>query len=551
MTGEPVLFSFPSVSLAPPHSHSAPGLLVLSSSQQPTDFDPSRFDVFLRVQHTPDSAKSSHPTDVLIEAWRELRKVSPREFTLSSEFGEITIIFPELHHLIPQNDARVEIPPEVRCTMTWEAIVREFETEIDRFVSYKKNSYSLLDSPFGGYAAFEKETGIKKYDPSIYSRDEKDSGGRLVLVDEENGDEVGEVGGKQVSSVGVVPGSKDPVEITFPPEGETGPITDVSVFPCSQQCSSTSCTQVFVAALSAQQQIAIFYTSSSSPATATMSASLHSLAVRTADYLRDASRPAYQNSTIVQTAATASRLIVTTSSYIASAMTAGARTFTEKTKPNTTPMTFQPSTHERFQKVHTLSSAAAKFSAATVGRVGELAQNAGAKLAGKEKEHNERGKPRNPNILNKSLIAFSTVADSIDHAGRNLLASGSQAATQVVGHRYGAEAGQVAQSLTGAARNVGLVYIDALGVSRRAVVKGVAKGMVVGKVKGGGEVILPAQQPEGGLPAWGESVTPPPPGYNQAYVTGNSTGGSSALYFSPPPQEKGEKRESASEKFRF
>lgn len=498
MTGEPVLFSFPSVSLAPPHSHSAPGLLVLSSSQQPTDFDPSRFDVFLRVQHTPDSAKSSHPTDVLIEAWRELRKVSPREFTLSSEFGEITIIFPELHHLIPQNDARVEIPPEVRCTMTWEAIVREFETEIDRFVSYKKNSYSLLDSPFGGYAAFEKETGIKKYDPSIYSRDEKDSGGRLVLVDEENGDEVGEVGGKQVSSVGVVPGSKDPVEITFPPEGETGPIT-----------------------------------------------------VRTADYLRDASRPAYQNSTIVQTAATASRLIVTTSSYIASAMTAGARTFTEKTKPNTTPMTFQPSTHERFQKVHTLSSAAAKFSAATVGRVGELAQNAGAKLAGKEKEHNERGKPRNPNILNKSLIAFSTVADSIDHAGRNLLASGSQAATQVVGHRYGAEAGQVAQSLTGAARNVGLVYIDALGVSRRAVVKGVAKGMVVGKVKGGGEVILPAQQPEGGLPAWGESVTPPPPGYNQAYVTGNSTGGSSALYFSPPPQEKGEKRESASEKFRF
>jgi spartin len=247
----------------------------------------------------------------------------------------------------------------------------------------------------------------------------------------------------------------------------------------------------------------------------------------------------------VQTAATASRLIVTTSAYLANAMTSGARSFTEKTRPNETPTTFEPSTHERFQKVQTLTAAAAKFSSATVGRVGALAQSAGAKLAGKDKETSERGKPRNPNILNKSLIAFSTVADSIDYASKSLLNSTSQAATQVVTHKYGAEAGEVAKSLTGTVRNVGLVYIDASGVSRRAVVKGVAKGMVVGTVKGGGEVIIPAQndQKVDGLPAgWGDGPLggahagppTPPPGYNQGYINNNGTGGSNSSYYASP-----------------
>jgi spartin len=39
-------------------------------------------------------------------------------------------------------------------------------------------------------------------------------------------------------------------------------------------------------------------------------------------------------------------------------------------------------------------------------------------------------------------------------------------------------------------KNVGLVYIDVTGVSRRAIIKSVAKGMVVGKVKGGGEIVV-------------------------------------------------------------
>lgn len=495
---ENIVFTFPRISVAAPHSASAVGLLLLSSSVQKVDY--MREDIYLRLRHTPDNEKESHPLDVLVEAWRELRKISPREFVLATEFGDITISFPELHHLIPQSDARIDLPMEVKAGMTWEVIVREFEVEVDRFVSYKKNTYSLLDAPFGVRSEKAREAeGIKPYNPGKYPNEKAGGsgmpGGRLVLVDEENGAELGEVGGMQVATVGVKPGSKDPVEITFPQEGENGPVT-----------------------------------------------------VRTADNLRDASHPMYQNSSLVQTAATASRLIVTTSTYISNALSQGAQTFTERTKPNPTPTTFQPSTHERAQQVHTLTSTAVKFTSVAAGKVSQLAQNAGARLVNKDKEQT-RGTPRNPNILNKSLIAFSTVADSIDYASKSLLNSTSQAATQMVGHKYGAEAGEISKNLTGAFKNVGLVYIDASGVSRRAVVKGVAKGMVVGKVKGGGEVIVAGNERIDGLPIGrGDrplggahagspsgsatpiptSRTPPPPGYSPPGE------GSNNMYFMPP-----------------
>jgi spartin len=465
---ETVLFSFPGITLTAPHSTPSTGFLVLTSSSQPTDWDPSHYDTYLRLQHTPDHTSVSHPTDVLIEAWRELSKTSARKFTLASEFGDVLISFPQLHQRIPQDDARIDLPSEARREMTWETIIREFEGEVDRFVSYRKNGYSLIDSPFT-YSGNNKDSSpskaaeagylkeIKPYDPRDYA-DEKAAGGRLVLVDEENGSEVGEVGGMKVHPIDVVPGSKgtshippqpyqstnlpppvsDPVEITFPDNGETGAVT-----------------------------------------------------VRPADYLKDSSDPAYANSSLVQTAANATRLIVTTSTYISSAITSGARSFTTKTKPNTVPTTFTPSTHQRFQQLHSFSTTAAKFSSQTIGKVGHLAQNAGAKLAGKDQPRSRSaGAPANPGILNKSLIAFNTIAEGLEYAGKSLLTTSSTAATQVVGHKYGAEAEDVARSVTGSVKNVGLVYIDASGVSRRAVVKGVAKGMVVGRVSGGGEVVV-------------------------------------------------------------
>lgn len=164
-------------------------------------------------------------------------------------------------------------------------------------------------------------------------------------------------------------------------------------------------------------------------------------------------------------------------------MTTGADSFTQKTKPNPKPLTFTPTTQERIRKLNSVTGEAVKLSAKTVGQVTRHAQNVGATLARRDKKKgvDKDGRPvenYKPGLLNKSMMAFSTIADGIDHASRNLLASGSTAATQVVGHRYGDDARNVAGSLAGGVKNVGLVYIDAAGVSRRAIVKSVAKGMV-------------------------------------------------------------------------
>lgn len=185
---------------------------------------------------------------------------------------------------------------------------------------------------------------------------------------------------------------------------------------------------------------------------------------------------------------------MTTSSYVANAIQSGADAYVRRTKPNEVPMVFDPSTHDRVRQIHNVSSSAAKISAQTIGQVTKHAQNLGARIAGKNQDRPSRGQIPNPGLLNKGLIAFSTIADGIDHASKNLLNSGANAATTVVGHKYGEEARSVAHGLTGSVTNVGLVYVDASGVSRRAVIKGVAKGMVIGKVRGGGDVIVPGPQ---------------------------------------------------------
>ena len=215
------------------------------------------------------------------------------------------------------------------------------------------------------------------------------------------------------------------------------------------------------------------------------------------EYLQMSRHPAYQKSTIVQKSAVASRLIVTTSTYIANAMTSGADNFQKKTQPNPKPMTFNPATHERIRKIHNFSQGAVGLSAKTVGQVTRYAQNIGAGLAGKGERkksgYDKDGNPVStykPGVLNKSMIAFSTIADGVDQAGRHLLSSGSAAATNVVGHKYGSEARSVATDISGGFKNVGLVYIDAAGVSRRAVIKSVAKGMVVGKMPNGQQLVV-------------------------------------------------------------
>ncbi|EHK20827.1 uncharacterized protein TRIVIDRAFT_116343, partial [Trichoderma virens Gv29-8] len=270
--------------------------------------------------------------------------------------------------------------------------------------------------------------------------------GRIVLVDEEDGSVMGELsdGFTVVEDSAIKPGSKEPVEIILPADGS------------------------------------------------------HNISVQPAyDYIEDAIHPAYRKSTIVSSATKASRLLITTSDYVAKVMQNQADNFTKSTKPAGKPMTFAPTTHEHIRRINHYSTKVATLSAQTIGSINHFAQNFGASMSNR-KDGRARGYDKDgnvietykPGVLNKALMAFNTVVDGAEHAGKTLISGTTASMSTVVGHRYGPEAGELSRSLGSGFKNVGLVYIDVTGVSRRAILKSVAKGMVVGKVKGGGQIIV-------------------------------------------------------------
>ncbi|KAI1300044.1 senescence-associated protein-domain-containing protein [Xylaria venustula] len=309
-------------------------------------------------------------------------------------------------------------------------------TKSSASTSRSKSGYSVEEQlPAYNPASYKPGEGYAKGSHSSVQ------GGQIVLIDEDDGSVIGELSdGFQVVESGVKPGSKDPVEITLPTEGN-----QLAVVPASAE---------------------------------TIEMELH---------------PAYQKSFIVSKAAYASRLIITTSDFVSNAMQTGSDSFTKNTKAANKPLTFDTSTHERVRRIGKFSGGVAEASSKTVGQVTKVAQNLGAHIAGRgykdkagKRGYGPDGEPLDdfkPGLLNKSLMAFSTVADGIDHATRSLLNSASSSATTMVTHRWGDEAGELSKHLGGSVKNVGLVYVDVTGVSRKAIIKAVGKGMVVGKVK--------------------------------------------------------------------
>lgn len=388
---------------------------------------------------------------------------------------------PPSSYLIPRWDlgpdsgsfTRIEFPTLGNEKSAQQEDIDTFETILAQCTAFLERAPPPRSAPRHRKLSSEATGPLPAYNPSEFRPGEAyvpgsasaHEGGQIVLVDEENGSVVGELGEgfHVVEDSKMKPGSKgkhrslyakyytdnmiDPVEITLPQDGSL----NIGVAPASSE------------------------------------------------YLEMSMHPAYKNSTLVSKAAMASRLIVTSSGYISNTLQSQANNLTTKIKPNEKAMTFTPTTHARIRKINTFSESAAGLSAKTVGQVSKYAQNLGATMAKKgQSQKASRGigpdgtpvENYKPGLLNKSMMAFSTIADGIDQAGRQLLASTSTAATTVVGHKYGPEAGEISRSIGGGFKNVGLVYIDAAGVSRKAIIKSVAKGMVVGKVRGGGELIV-------------------------------------------------------------
>jgi spartin len=355
---------------------------------------------------------------------------------------------PPRSYLIPRWDlgpesgafTRIEFPPlgkgPDKCS----------QEDIDTFETILAQCTAFLERAQPPYAVKEKggeKAGFSKgYNPAEYQPGQgyeygtgSSNHGHIVLVDEENGSVMGEMnaGGHSIDDSKVHPGMK----------------------------GSLSHPALFSTLLSLIQYTYHYFFPSTDPVEIQISPDGKKIVVSpiSDEYLRMANHPVYANSSLVQNAAAASRLIVTGSSYLSNLMTSGAETFTTKTKPNAKPMTFTETAHNNVRKINSATTSIAGASAKTVGKITDHAQNLAARMAGKDAERKKGKVDPKPGVLNKSLIAFSTVMDGIATSGKHLLVSGGAAATTVVGHRWGAEAGSMAADLAGGVKNVGLVYI--------------------------------------------------------------------------------------------
>jgi spartin len=208
-------------------------------------------------------------------------------------------------------------------------------------------------------------------------------------------------------------------------------------------------------------------------------------------------------STLVRTAEMISSGIVYSSNALSKGINSSVNWYINKRPSSELPVTFQPTTVERVRKIHNLSNSAVSISAKATGLIASAAHSLGSGVRRKLGSEDKPGKK--PSFLNKSLIAFETIADSIDTSTKQLLRTTSNSATNVVRHKYGDQAGEISHGLGSTVRNVGLVYVDARGVTRKALIKGAAKGMLFrAKVGNGNEVIL------GGSPVEHLDNSPPP-----------------------------------------
>ena len=226
------------------------------------------------------------------------------------------------------------------------------------------------------------------------------------------------------------------------------------------------------------------------------------------DYLRASQDPRYADSALVQNAAKASRLIVASSSKFGNFITSGAEKYTQNTKPANKPVTFSPAAQETARQVHAVTKMGAQFTTKSVEKLAGFTQNMVANLlemsddededdevrdksAGTMVRRGEQGQQKKPAKsalpmpawVGEGVAALSTVMEGLATGTKTVLSDSGDAATTALSHKYGQEAGQMAASLGGGLRNVGLVYVDITGIPRKAVIRSLAKGVIVGRVK--------------------------------------------------------------------
>jgi len=207
----------------------------------------------------------------------------------------------------------------------------------------------------------------------------------------------------------------------------------------------------------------------------------------------------FKDSKIVSGATYVSSGILYGASAVSSGLERGSSWLTARSPAVTKDVEFSARTKASTRRVHQLSTGVSHVSSKTVGYVAALAERAGGKLAGNGKKSAD-GKSGKPGFLAQSAYALVTLLDAVDQGGKQIIGSASENVERVVQHRYGSQAGEIANDLGGSVKNVALVYFDAKGISHRALLKSSIKGGIRARMSDGRQVVL-TDEPETALSA--------------------------------------------------
>ncbi|KAF8344017.1 senescence-associated protein-domain-containing protein [Cantharellus anzutake] len=182
-----------------------------------------------------------------------------------------------------------------------------------------------------------------------------------------------------------------------------------------------------------------------------------------------------------------SRGIVLLGDAIASGLNYASTQFVNRTAPTQSPITFSDRAKRNVNRVHMLSGHAVQASSKTVnlihGAIDRLAIRWGRRSPspspGPPGGPNQSSRPaRKPGLKNRVLASTDMILTAAEQSVSTVLKSGTTSLSAGVGHMYGPDAGKAVEQIGETAQNVSLVYVDARGVGRRALLKRMGKGVL-------------------------------------------------------------------------
>ncbi|GAA5991152.1 hypothetical protein JCM5350_001926 [Sporobolomyces pararoseus] len=203
--------------------------------------------------------------------------------------------------------------------------------------------------------------------------------------------------------------------------------------------------------------------------------------------------PNPEASTIISVGNFISHGLVIGSSLISQGLEKSAGHYVSTRPATQTPLVFKETTKKNWEQGSRYTGKAVQYSGQATQYVGKFATQVGdriGKATGIQSKPGKGAPTGLKGLVAKSLIAINTVGDHLDASGKTLLESGSKSASQVVHHKWGSEARGIVDDAGTSVKHCALVYIDARGVTRRALFKAVGKGALKARMADGSQLYL-------------------------------------------------------------